>query len=188
MTYRHLIECGETQERTKLSDLPRQADTYTALYELAINVLDPIIDYFGMIELSYGFCSAELTRAIPGRIASSLDQHAGHELNRRNKPICERLGAACDFPVADEDMEEVALWVAANTPFDRLYFYGKDRPIHVSYSSTPARQFVRMTKGRTGTRCHGWIARFMCLARRTPDQSDDQGGWHRLLASLGTGG
>jgi DNA phosphorothioation-associated putative methyltransferase len=151
LSYRDFIECGETQAQTKLANLPRQADTYTALYELATNVLDPVIDYFGMIELSYGFCSAELARAIPERIAPSLDQHAGHELNRRKQPICERLGAACDFLVSDEDMEEVALWVAANTPFDRLYFYGKDRPIHVSYSTTPARQFVRMTRGRAGS-------------------------------------
>ncbi|MDY0977702.1 DNA phosphorothioation-associated putative methyltransferase [Massilia sp. CFBP9012] len=152
LTYRHFIECGETQRRTGLSNLPRQADTYTALYELAAHVLDPIIDYFGMIELSYGFCSAELAREIPGRIAPALDQHAGHELNRHSKPTCERLGAACDFIVTDEDMEEVAIWVAANTPFDRLYFYGKDCPIHVSYSSTPARQFVRMTMNASGTR------------------------------------
>jgi DNA phosphorothioation-associated putative methyltransferase len=152
ITYRQLIECGETQGRTGLPNLPRQPDTYTALHELASFVLDPVIDYFGMIELSYGFCSAELARAIPGRIAPSLDQHAAHELNRRGKPICERLGAACDFLVVDEDMEEVALWVAANTPFDRLYFYGKDRPIHVSYSHTPARQFVRMTRSASGTR------------------------------------
>lgn len=152
LTYRHLIECGETQSRTGLPNLPREADTYTALYELAAGVLDPVIDYFGMIVLSYGFCSAELGRAIPGRIAPNLDQHAGHESNRRGKPICERLGAACDFLVTDEDMEEVALWVAANTPFDRLYFYGKDRPIHVSYSNTPARQFVRITVGASGTR------------------------------------
>lgn len=151
LTYRHLIECGETQARTGLPNLPRHADTYTAIYELAAYVLDPVIDYFGMIALRYGFCSAELARAIPGRIAPHLDQHAGHELNRLGKPICERLGAACDFLVTDEDMEEVALWVAANTPFDRLYFYGKDRPIHVSYSATPARQFVRMRAGRTGT-------------------------------------
>jgi DNA phosphorothioation-associated putative methyltransferase len=145
LTYRHFIECSESQSRTRLSNLPRQSDTYTALYELAANVLDPVIEYFGMIELSFGFCSAELAKAIPGRIAPALDQHAGHELNRVGRPICRRLGAACDFIIKDEDMEEVALWVAANTPFDRLYFYGRDRPIHVSYSGTPARQFVRMT-------------------------------------------
>jgi DNA phosphorothioation-associated putative methyltransferase len=152
LSYRHFITCGETQQRTGLFNLPRQPDSYTALYELAANVLDPVIDYFGMIELSFGFCSPELARAIPGRIAPNLDQHAGHELNRRKQPICERLGAACDFLVSDEDMEEVALWVAANTPFDRLYFYGKDRPIHVSYSNTPARQFVRMSLSASGTR------------------------------------
>jgi DNA phosphorothioation-associated putative methyltransferase len=152
LTYRHLIECGETQARTGLANLPREADTYTALYELAAYVLDPVIEYFGMIELSYGFCSAELAREIPGRIDPRLDQHAGHELNRRGKPICDRLGAACDLCVTDEDMEEVALWVAANTPFDRLYFYGKGRPIHVSYSSTPARQFVRMSASASGVR------------------------------------
>lgn len=152
LTYRQFIECGETQQRTGLPNLPHQPDTYTALHELAIYVLDPVIDYFGMIELTYGFCSAELARVIPRRIDPRLDQHAGHELNRRAKPICERLGAACDFLVTDEDMEEVALWVAANTPFDRLYFYGKDRPIHVSYSAMPARQFVRMVTNATGAR------------------------------------
>jgi DNA phosphorothioation-associated putative methyltransferase len=152
LTYRHFVECGETQRRTGLSNLPRQPDTYTALYELTTNVLDPVIDYFGMIELTYGYCSAELARKIPGRVAPLLDQHAAHELNRLGRPICARLGAACDFIVTDEDMEEVALWVAANTPFDRLYFYGKDRPIHVSYSSTPARQFVRMIMSASGVR------------------------------------
>jgi DNA phosphorothioation-associated putative methyltransferase len=144
-TYRQLVECGETQARTGLPNRPCQPDTYTALRDLASLVLDPVVDYFGMIVLTYGFCSAELARAIPGRIGPKLDQHAGHELTRTGTPICQRLGAACDFVVPDEDMEEVALWVAASTPFDRIYYYGKDRPIHVSYSATPAQQFVRMT-------------------------------------------
>jgi DNA phosphorothioation-associated putative methyltransferase len=152
LTYRDFVECGETQSSTGISNRPRQADTYTALRDLAYFVLDPVIDYFGMIELTYGVCSAELAKAIPGRIAPKLDQHAGHEVTLAGRPICERLGAACDFLVADEDMEEVALWVAANTPFDRLYFYGKDRPIHVSYSATPARQFIRMTMEASGNK------------------------------------
>jgi DNA phosphorothioation-associated putative methyltransferase len=151
-TYRQFIECGETQARTGAENRPRQPDTYTSLYDLANMVLDPVVDYFGMIELTYGFCSPELARDVPGRIAPKLDQHAGHELTHTGKTVCKRLGAACDFLVRDEDMEEVALWLAANTPFDRLYFYGKDRPIHVSYSTTPARQFVRMTTNASGTR------------------------------------
>jgi DNA phosphorothioation-associated putative methyltransferase len=149
-TYRDLIECGETQARTGLPNRPRQPDTYTALYELARHVLDPVIDYFGMIRLTYGFCSQDLAKNIPGRIAPELDQHAGHERKRSGKPVCERLGAACDFLVEDEDMEEVANWVYENTDVDRVYFYGKDRPIHVSYSGSPARQFVEMVVSAGG--------------------------------------
>jgi len=152
LTYRDLIECGETQARTALTNRPREADTYTALYELATRVLDPVIEYFGMVKLTYGFCSQDLGKEIRGRIAPKLDQHAGHERKRNGKPVCERLGAACDFFIEDEDMEEVANWVFENTEVDRVYFYGKDRPIHVSYSKIPARQFVVMTLIPSGMR------------------------------------
>jgi len=152
LTYRDLIECGETQARTSLANRPREVDTYTALYELATRVLDPVIDYFGMVKLTYGFCSQELAKEISGRIAPELDQHAGHERKRNGKAVCERLGAACDFLVEDEDMEEVAIWVFENTQVDRVYFYEKDRPIHVSYSQTPARQLVAMLPSPSGRR------------------------------------
>jgi hypothetical protein len=109
-----------------------------------------VIDYFGMIRLTYGFCSRELAKEISGRIAPEIDQHAAHERKSNGAPVCKRLGAACDFLVEDEDMEEVANWVFENTEVDRLYFYGKDRPIHVSYSSTPARQFVAMIATPSG--------------------------------------
>jgi hypothetical protein len=47
-------------------------------------------------------------------------------------------------------MLEVAEWIAANTPFDRLYFYGKDRPIHVSYGPEQKREFIDMVCGPSG--------------------------------------
>lgn len=84
------------------------------------------------------------------RIDPKLDQHAAHEFNRLGKPICPRLGAAVDFLVQDENMLEVAQWVAANTSFDRLYFYGNDRPIHVSYGPEHKRQVVAMVSGKDG--------------------------------------
>ena len=129
LTYRQLIECGETQQTTGLANCPQQPDSYTALYELATHILDPVIDYFGMIKLTYGFCSHELGKHINKRVAPKLDQHAAHELNSKKKLICPRLGAAIDFIVDDENMREVADWVAENIPFDRLYFYGEDRPL-----------------------------------------------------------
>jgi len=148
--YRDLIECGETQKRTGIANLPKEVDSYTALYELAINILDPVIDYFGMIKLTYGFCSIELAKEIPGRIAPKLDQHAAHEKKTNGKLICERLGAACDFIIEDEDMEEVALWMSKNTKFDRIYFYGVYSSIHVSFSTFSSRQITRMKPTSNG--------------------------------------
>lgn len=55
LTYRRLIECGETQACTGLPNLPREPDSYSALLDLAVQVLDPVIEWFGMIRLIYGF-------------------------------------------------------------------------------------------------------------------------------------
>lgn len=143
-TFRDFIECGETWAQTKLPNRPRQAATFNALHALATNILDPLIDYFGMVQLTYGFASPTLTKQISGRIAPRLDQHASHELNQLGNPVCRRLGAAVDFLVEDEDMLEVAKWITKNTPFDRLYFYGPARPIHVSFGPEHARQVVVM--------------------------------------------
>lgn len=149
-TFRSFIECGETQQRLGLRNLPLNPATYTALYHLATQILDPIVEYFGDICLTYGVCSAELAKHITKRVAPKLDQHAAHEVNRTGMPICERGGAACDFIVDDEDMKVVADWIIANTPFDRLYFYGSDRPIHVSYAPAGKRQAVQMTATKAG--------------------------------------
>ncbi len=89
LTFRQLIECGETQAAKGLANRPQRAESYNALFDLAVQVLDPVIDWFGMIRLTYGFCSPELARAIPGRIDPRRDQHAACELNRRGRPICE---------------------------------------------------------------------------------------------------
>jgi len=150
--YRDLIECGETQKSLKIENHPLQPETYTALLDLANNLIDPIVDYFGMIKLTYGFCSSELSKNIRRRIAPKLDQHASHELNRLGKPICMRGGAAVDFIVEDEDMFEVSQWIAENLEFDRMYFYGQDRPIHVSFSETPAKQVTVMKRSSANER------------------------------------
>jgi hypothetical protein len=149
-TFRDFVECGETQQRLQLRNIPLNPETYNALYDLAVNILDPVVEYFGAIRLTYGFCSPGLAKHIPGRIAPALDQHASHELNARRKPVCDRGGAACDFIVEDEDMTDVAEWIIANLPFDRLYFYGSDRPLHVSHAIQGVRRAHRLVLTGSG--------------------------------------
>jgi hypothetical protein len=151
-TFNDLIQCGETARDSDTSNLPNSLGSYQALRDLAEHILDPVIDCFGSIELTYGFCSAALRRQTPGRIAPELDQHAAHETNRTGKLICKRLGAAADFLVRDQDMLAVAQWVVENTPFDRLYFYGKDRPIHVSYGPEKKKEAYELVLTRNGRR------------------------------------
>lgn len=152
LTYRQLIECGETQLKTGLLNLPQNPDSYTALLELAEMIIDPVIEYFGGIQITYGFCSAELACRIHGRIAPALDQHAASEVKRDGIPVCVRGGAALDFLVADEDMEEVARWIIANLPFDRLYYYGPSKPVHISYGPENTRAAYRMVENAKGNR------------------------------------
>jgi hypothetical protein len=44
-----MIECGEIQAKTGLSNCPKQSDNFSALHELVCHVLDPVIYCFGMI-------------------------------------------------------------------------------------------------------------------------------------------
>jgi DNA phosphorothioation-associated putative methyltransferase len=152
LAYRQLIECGETWEATRVENCPKVPDSYTALYELAINVLDPVIEYFGAIRLTYGFCSPTLERQIKGRIAPKLDQHAACERTSSGTLRCHRQGAAVDFLIEDEDMMEVVRWIAGNTSFDRMYFYGPANPIHVSYGPQQSRSIVAMEMDDRGRR------------------------------------
>ncbi len=160
LTFRDLVECGETwADRSKtdspIVNWPTQAKTVAALERLCLLILDPVIEHFGPIEITYGFSGLELSnrvRRTVGRVSPALDQHASHEHNSRGKAICPRGGAAADFRVSGDSSLEVAKRVVRFTPFDRLYFYGDQRPIHVSYSDRPKGQIVVMTRNRSGRR------------------------------------
>jgi DNA phosphorothioation-associated putative methyltransferase len=150
LRYRDFIECGETQQRLRLPNLPKEPETYNALYDLAVHVLDPVIEYFGAIRLTYGFCSHELGKQIKARVAPKLDQHAAGEKTRLGTHVCDRSGAACDFIVDDENMFEVANWIVNNLSFDRMYVYSPNRPIHISYGPEHVRQVVQLLQGQSG--------------------------------------
>lgn len=152
LKYRDLIDCGETVLSTGISNLPRNPESFRSLRLLAENIIDPVIEWFGSIRITYGFCSHPLSNIIRSRIAPRLDQHCCAEKNQRGRLICERLGAAVDFIVDDEDMFDVTKWVANNTPFDRMYFYGSDRPLHVSFGPDRKREVIHVVSNGRGKR------------------------------------
>lgn len=150
ITVNDLIECGETQHQLKLDNSPKQMESFNALFDLIEHILNPVAKYLGDIQLTYGFCSLELSKQINSRISPKLDQHSACELNTKGALICDRKGASCDFYIKGMSSLELAKWVSNNTKFDRLYFYGDKLPIHVSYGPEHSRQIVTMSMGKSG--------------------------------------
>lgn len=151
--FRDFIECGKTWQRVRIDDpafdnRPKRDESWVAIRQLATVVLDPIWNHHGRISLTYGFCSPPLARQIlkqpTPNISPANDQHASCELNTLGNIVCARLGAACDFSVLGKEghMKEIALWIASNLEFDRMYYYGNDRPLHISWGPTEMNRMV----------------------------------------------
>jgi len=152
-TYKDIIQCGETLIKYKdiININPIETDTYEAIKLLCINLLDPIVDNFGNLTLTYGFASRDLTKLIKGRISPTKDQHAGYEKMKSGRYICSRLGQAVDFYIEKFDSNELVNWVIQKKlPFDRMYFYGSNKPIHLSYGPDNKKQLVHMIKLKNG--------------------------------------
>jgi hypothetical protein len=147
-----LLHAGETWARTRVVNAPTQASTWTSLKRLCEDILEPVRARFGPPSITYGFASTALMKNIHERTAPALDQHAGHEAKRGGQPICCRLGQAVDFFVPGVSSADVALWIVENLHFDRLYFYGEDRPLHVSVGPDESRAITAMLPSASGRR------------------------------------
>ena len=157
--YEMLFHCGETWGRCHCDNHPKQQASWQAYADLARQILDPLTAQFGQPELTFGFCGDALRRLIytnpQPHIAPKLDQHAAHELNRQGSPICPRGGAAVDLRCTNQNSHVLALWIAQYLPFDRIYLYGTNRPLHVSFGPERCSQIVWLPEhnGRRIPRC-----------------------------------
>lgn len=155
--YQQLIDWHKTKHNFSGTNTP-SSSSELALAELTNNILLPLSEKFGAITITYGFTSPELNRFIQRNssagTAPALDQHACCEQNSKGSSICKRAGAACDFWVQgfEFNMHEVALYICQHLPFDKLYFYGRHRPIHVSVASQPLRHLQVMQQSQSGRR------------------------------------
>lgn len=160
LTLEDFCLCSQTYQKyqDKIDIVPKNPESIQALKELNKFILEPIIEYFSpeKFKLTYGFCSPSLRKYLDkkdpltgkknGRIDPSRDQHLAHELNKNNKYYCQRLGAASDFLIIDIPSNQVVEWILEQQlPFDSLYFYGKDRPIHISYGPQHKRDIWAFT-------------------------------------------
>ena len=137
----------------QVDNSPKEPKTYEAISYLAKTIMDPIVEQYGQPQITYGLCSHNLQKHIKNSVAPSLDQHAGNEKNSKGNLICPRGGFAVDFKIENIKTDHVARYIVEHLEFDRLYFHGSDRPLHVSaITETPKRAIVvfnTSNKGRT---------------------------------------
>lgn len=177
LTLQEFCTCTQTYQKyaDRIDPYPQNPEeTIPALKALCQHILDPVIDHFGRerFQLTYGFCSKDLKRFLSqkdletgiknGRVDPSRDQHMAHEKNRNGKYYCDRLGAACDFRIVGLESDRLVEWILEQRlPFDSLYYYGGDRPIHISYSPQQRRSIWTFTDRGVPTRkgVEQWLER-----------------------------
>jgi hypothetical protein len=155
-----LLNWHQTKHQFAADNTPTQSSAFY-LSQLTKQILLPLADHFGYLTITYGFTSPALSRYIrrlsPAGTAPSLDQHACTEVNSKGSAICNRPGAACDFIVQgyEQRMHQVAQYICQRLNFDKLYFYGRSRPIHISVSDESLRHLQLMQQSKNGRRYPG---------------------------------
>ncbi|MBD1923435.1 hypothetical protein H6F77_20510 [Microcoleus sp. FACHB-831] len=181
LTLEEFCTCSKTYNKYagQINPFPQNLeDTILAIQDLNQFILNAIVEYFGLdkFKLTYGFCSKDLKKYLDkkdpetgnknGRVAPELDQHMAHEMNKNGNYYCKRLGAACDFIIIGEDSDRVVDWILAEKlPFDSIYYYGADRPIHISYGPQHKRDIRTFTA--TGQPTQKGIQHWVELAERS---------------------
>ena len=149
----NLCSAGTTaQAFPDIDNRPKSQDSIDALNALISNILEPIRLHYGHLTITHGFTSRALVNRVPSGVAKHLDQHCSHEINGRGKRICHRNGASADFYVPSVAAIELVAYVFDHLPFDRIYYYGVENPIHISYvEGDNAGQMIQMLE-RNGRR------------------------------------
>jgi len=177
LTLGDLCSCTSTYQRfaQEIQPFPLAPESLDALEQLAAAILDPILGHFGRerFQLTYGFCSHDLRRHLErrnpetgkpfGRICPEVDQHMARELGARSgKPVCAHGGAAVDFRIRDLSSRDLVSWMLERAlPFDSLYYYGPDRPVHVSHGPSHRRAVWAFNESNTPTTrgIEDWVRR-----------------------------
>lgn len=142
------------------SNVPNNVTSKLALEFMLFELLLPLKARFGKLVITYGFTSFPLKKFIqkasPSGTAPTLDQHSSHETNSMGKQICSRGGAACDFLMEGVATSDIVRFITRNLNYDRIYYYGNNRPLHVSIHLTePLKHLQVMCESKNGRRYPG---------------------------------
>ncbi len=117
---------------------------------LATELLDPLVETFGPIEIRSGFRSVEVnhfgaTQVKPQKCSSNEKNFAGHIWDRRDANG--HMGACvsivvpwfADRYVSGRDWRDLAWWMHDHLPYSELYFFPKLAAFNITWHEQPKR-------------------------------------------------
>jgi hypothetical protein len=115
---------------------------------LAVELLDPLVETFGPIEIRSGYRSPSLnhfgaTEVKPQKCAANPANHAGHIWDRRDAEG--RMGACvsvvipwfADRYAAGRDWRDLAWWVHDHLPYHAMYFFPRLAAFNLTWREAP---------------------------------------------------
>ncbi|MDO6566506.1 hypothetical protein Q4561_05510 [Alteromonas sp. 1_MG-2023] len=145
---KELINWHTNKHSFEQSNKPIAEDSRAALESMVHQILMPLKRQLGTPSITYGFTSFALKSYVQkfssSGTAPSLDQHSAYEKNSAGKQICSRGGAACDFYIKGVPTSDIVRLIVNQFNFDRIYYYGDDRPLHVSIHLTDPQQHLQL--------------------------------------------
>jgi hypothetical protein len=104
-----------------------------SLRGLCTNILDPVVEQFGALSITYGYSAPELHRRIYGSRPLGIHNCVA--------PGQSTLGAAADILVhsMQDKPREVLLWIKATCVYDRLILYPGSSIVCTAWANRPRR-------------------------------------------------
>jgi hypothetical protein len=132
-------------------NIPEDPDLAIAAgMRLATDLLDPLVETFGPIEIRSGYRSPQLnhfgaTEVTPQKCSANPKNYAGHIWDRRD--AAGRMGACVSVVVpwfADRyargrDWRDLAWWVHDHLPYHAMYFFPKLAAFNLTWREDPER-------------------------------------------------
>lgn len=140
-----LSTCSNTYKKYAdlINPFPENPESIEALKNISQKILEPILSNCDRLILTYGFSSKNLLKYLRQEkafIAPKCDQHASCEINTRGNYYCKHKGAAVDILTELRSSKLVELVINKQLPFDSIYYYGEDKPLHISWSDRPRKK------------------------------------------------
>ncbi|MCU0855722.1 MAG: hypothetical protein MUF63_12635 [Rhodobacteraceae bacterium] len=132
-------------------NIPEDPDLAIAAgMRLATDLLDPLVETFGPIEIRSGYRSPQLnhfgaTEVTPQKCSANPKNYAGHIWDRRD--AAGRMGACVSVVVpwfadryaAGRDWRDLAWWVHDHLPYHAMYFFPKLAAFNLTWREDPER-------------------------------------------------